>query len=136
MTKDIEGTLDGMRFKDDVQFVGRMEPKTMRDLLASAIALLLVSKLEGFGIPVIEAYSCGVPAIVSNISSLPEVAAGAAIYVDPFSVESIVSAMNKMVNEKGLRQSLVENCHKIADQYSWDKSAERFWDSINRTIHE
>jgi glycosyltransferase involved in cell wall biosynthesis len=73
MTKDIKSTLDEMHFKADVHFVGRMEPERMRDLLASSLALVLVSKLEGFGIPVIEAFSCGIPAIVSNVSSLPEV---------------------------------------------------------------
>ncbi|NJO90898.1 MAG: glycosyltransferase family 4 protein [Chloroflexia bacterium] len=136
MTNDIKGTVDGMIFKDDVHFVGRMEPEMMRVLLASALALVLVSKLEGFGIPVIEAYSCGVPAIISNVSSLPEVGGNAAIYADPFSVESIASAMDRMINEKGLRPSLAKNCQEIANQYSWDKSAERFWDSINRTIYE
>ncbi len=136
MTSDIKSTLEGMHFKDDVHFVGRMEPEAMSELLASARALVLVSKLEGFGIPVIEAYSCGVPAIVSNISSLPEVGGKAAIYADPFSIESISFAMNRMINEKGLRTSLAKNCLGMADQYSWDKSAERFWDSINRTIYE
>ncbi len=133
-TNDIKNTLDDMYFKDDVHFVGRMEPERMRDLLASSLALVLISKLEGFGIPVIEAYSCGIPAIVSNVSSLPEVGGDAAIYADPFSVESISSAMDRMVNEIGLRQSLAENCLKIAGQYSWDKTAEKFWNSIIKTL--
>jgi glycosyltransferase involved in cell wall biosynthesis len=134
MTKDIKHAWESMMFKNDVYFIGRMEPERMRDLLASAIALVLVSKLEGFGIPVIEAYNCGTPAILSNVSSLPEVGANAALYADPFSIESITKAMSKMVNEEGLRDSLAAHCPKIAARYSWDKTAERFWDSITKTI--
>lgn len=123
-----------MQFKEQVHFVGRMEPEKMRDLLASSLALVLVSKLEGFGIPVVEAYSCGVPAIVSNVSSLPEVGGNAAIYADPFSIESIALAMYSLVNEEGVRESLAENCREIAARYSWDKTAERFWECILESL--
>ena len=133
MTGDIKKTWETMKYKDDVHFAGRMSPTEMKSLLASAIALILVSKLEGFGIPVIEAYSCGIPTIVSNVSSLPEVGADAALYADPFSIESIANAMHRMLNEDGLRQNLIKNCAKVTQKYSWDKTAGLFWESILRT---
>ena len=133
-TDDIRKTLAKMHFKNDVQFLGRLEPSEIRNLLASAIALLLVSKFEGFGIPVLEALRCETPVIVSDVASLPEVALDAAIYANPFSPESICDAMIKMLNKKGLREQLIENGKSVCQRYSWDKTSDLFWQSITKTI--
>ncbi len=74
-TGDIEKTLYSMKYKEDVHLLGHLPPATIREILASGIALVLVSKFEGFGIPVIESFACNTPVIVSNVTSLPEVAA-------------------------------------------------------------
>ncbi len=133
-TDDIRRTLASMQFKNDVLFLGRIEPLIIRDLMASAIALVLVSKFEGFGIPVIEALRCNTPAIVSNVTSLPEVAGNSAIYADPFSVDSICNAMLQMVSHPKLREQLIENGRKVSDRFSWEKTSKLFWDSITKTI--
>ncbi len=134
MTKSIKQTWQKLKHKDNIHFVGRLEPKEISKLVASAIALLLVSKLEGFGIPVVEACACRTPVIVSNVSSLPEVAGNAAIYVNPFEVSSISDALYKMANDDELRKKLSENTIEISKKYSWDKSAKLLWNSVLKTV--
>jgi glycosyltransferase involved in cell wall biosynthesis len=129
-TKDIERTLSDMTFKDDVYFFGHLPPHKIREILASAIALILVSKFEGFGIPVIEALKCDTPVIVSNVTSLPEVAGDAGLYADPFSVDSICEAMIQMAENEDLRNELIQNGRKVCERFSWDKTAEALWASI------
>ncbi|MFN8256397.1 MAG: glycosyltransferase family 1 protein [Bacteroidales bacterium] len=133
-TGDIAAALKKMKFKNDVIFTGRMEPLQLKELIGSAIALLLVSKLEGFGIPVIEAYQCQTPVIVSNLSALPEIASDGALYVNPFSVESISLAMCEMYNNNSKRQQLAENGYRIAQKYSWDNTAGLFLKCILKVI--
>jgi len=133
-TGDIKDTLETMKYRDDVLFVGRLEPLEIRNLLSSALALVLVSKFEGFGIPVIEALKCDTPVIVSNVSSLPEIAENAALYASYDSVDSISDAMLKMANNEALREKLIENGRIICQKYSWDKTAALFWESIQKAI--
>jgi len=95
---------------------------------------VLVSKFEGFGIPVIEALRCDTPVIVSNVTSLPEVAGEAGLYADPFSVESICDAMHQMANNEELRKSLIENGRIVCQRFSWEKTAEALWDGIMKVL--
>jgi glycosyltransferase involved in cell wall biosynthesis len=133
-TGDIDRTLLSMKYKDDVHFLGQLLPIEIKDILSSAIALVLVSKFEGFGIPVIEALKCNTPVIVSNVTSLPEIASDAGLYADPFSVESICNAMIQMVNNINLRIELAENGSKVCERFSWDKTAGALWDSILKVV--
>jgi len=123
-----------MRFKDDVVFMGHQAPEKIHRLLAAARALILVSKFEGFGIPVLEAMNCNVPAIVSNQTSLPEVGGDAVLYADPFSVNSISKAMLQMAADDRLRQKLIENGKLQRQKFSWDKTAQNLWQSIEKVV--
>ncbi len=135
-TGDIQETLESMKFKDDVQFLGHLSPSEISKILAAAIALVLVSKFEGFGIPVIEAFKCDIPVIVSNATSLPEVAQNAALYADPFSVNSICDAMSQMANNESIRNDLIEKGRTVSKRFSWDKTAGLLWDSILKTVEK
>ena len=66
-------------------------------LLENAYVLLYPSLYEGFGLPILEAQSFGVPVITSNISSMPEIAGDGALYVDPKLVRSITSDLEKII---------------------------------------
>ncbi len=135
MTKSIKKTWQNLRNKDNIHFTGRLAPDEISELTASAIALVLVSKLEGFGIPVIEAFACKTPVIVSNVSSLPEIAEDAAIYVNPFSVKSIGNAFLKMSNDEQLRKKLADKTLAISKKYSWNKSSKLLWQSILNSLN-
>ncbi len=131
---EIEQTLQSMRHREDVRFTGRIPTQTMRRLLASALALTYVSKFEGFGIPIVEAFACDTPVITSNSSSMPEVAGDAALLVDPFSVQSITEAMLHIANDAALRSRLVEAGRERRRLFTWDKSAQQMWRAIDRTL--
>jgi glycosyltransferase involved in cell wall biosynthesis len=89
----------------------------------SAIAMIYPSFFEGFGIPVLEALWSRVPVITSNVSSLPEAGGGAAICVDPASVEEIASAMKRVCDDKEFAASLPEKGWQHAQRFSQENCA-------------
>jgi len=78
---------------------------------------------EGFGLPPLEAMACGAPVIISNTSSLPEVGGDAALYVDPYSIESIQSAIESLVDDSSLRREMSRKSLTQSRKFSWDKTA-------------
>jgi len=134
-TSDIEMTYEGMRHKEDVIFTGRLDNNELHCVLGAALALTFVPFFEGFGIPVIEAMNSGVPVICSNTTSLPEVGGNAVLYVDPFSLAQIRDAMIRIFQEKELRDSLIEKGFVQREKFSWDKTAELVWGSIQICVN-
>ncbi len=86
---------------------------------------LYPSLRESFGIPMLEAMSCGVPVITSNTSSMPEVGSDAALYIDPFKPEQITEAMKKLLRDESLRSDLINKGFKNALKFSWKAMAEK-----------
>ncbi|HBS85291.1 MAG: glycosyltransferase [Bacteroidetes bacterium GWF2_38_335] len=133
-TTDINSVYNSMKFRNDVIFTGRLSPADLRQVVGSALALTFVPYFEGFGIPIIEAMNCDVPVITSNVTSMPEVAGDAALLTDPFSVDSIRDAMIKMYKDEKLRKTLIEKSIVQRQKFSWDKSAENLWNSVEKTL--
>lgn len=133
-TGDIFETYDSLRFKDDVVFTGRVSTEELRDIFGAALALTFVPFFEGFGIPVVEAMSAGVPVICSNTTSIPEVGGNAVLYADPMKIGQITDAMIQLAGNEELRKSLIEKGFKQKDKFSWDQTAGLLWASINRTL--
>lgn len=96
--------------------------------LASLMAF--PSKYEGFGLPVVEAYACGVPVLTSNNSSLREVAEGAAVLVDPFSVADIARGLAFALTDADNEKHIQNGYEKLAF-YKWDNVAHATLNSIN-----
>ncbi|MFC1612506.1 glycosyltransferase family 4 protein [Patescibacteria group bacterium] len=92
-------------------------------LMAEADIFLYPSLYEGFGIPILEAFSCGTPVITSNRASMPEVAGGAANLVNPESPEEIASAIQQILNNIELKQNLINKGLKRSQAFSWYKCA-------------
>lgn len=105
--------------EDRVKFLGFVPLDDLPSLLSGSIAFVQPSLWEGFGIPVIEAMACGTPAIVSNVSSLPEVAGQAGLLVDPYSINQIEQAIRTIVADKRLRHNLSQKGLKQAKKFSW-----------------
>ncbi|NOX45443.1 MAG: glycosyltransferase family 4 protein [Chlorobi bacterium] len=135
-TDDIKRAYGEMKNKEDVIFSGRLEFAELQRVVAAALALVYVSYFEGFGIPIIEAFYAETPVITSNVTSMPEIAGGAALLVDPFSVESICGQMQRMASDSGLRKSLIEKGRERRKEFTWQKSADRLWRSIEKTIQD
>ena len=138
MFKDarMEQAYASMKHKDRVIFAGRLGQAELRLALGAALALVYVSYFEGFGIPVAEAMRCGVPVVAANATSLPEVAGEAAVYCDPFNVEDITRAMRTIVADEALRARLIAAGLERSQRYTWDRTAEGLWASIEQVMNE
>lgn len=134
-TSDIEKTYHGMRHKEDVIFTGRISSEDLHFVLGAALCLTFVPFFEGFGIPVIEAMSAGVPVICSNTTSLPEVGGDAVLYADPFAMNQIKDAMIRISTESELREKLIKKGFRQKEKFSWDKTAEMVWGSIQISLN-
>lgn len=106
-----------------VKFLSYVPYAELPTLLNQAIALVLPSLWEGFGLPVLEAMACGTPVITSNLSSLPEVAGEAALLVDPYNVSEIANAMQALLTDATLRSQLQQRSRARAQEFSWQKTA-------------
>jgi glycosyltransferase involved in cell wall biosynthesis len=105
-----------MSLEDEVVFTGYVDRDDVPVFYNAAEMLVFPSICEGFGLPVMEAMACGVPVVTSYGSSLEEAAGGAAILVDPFSVESIADAVEKVIAHPQLAISLREKgLKRVAD---------------------
>jgi glycosyltransferase involved in cell wall biosynthesis len=133
-TGDIYETFDNMHFKSDVVFTGRVSTDDLHDIFGAALALTFVPFFEGFGIPVVEAMSAGVPVICSNTTSIPEVGGNAVVYADPMKIDQITDAMLKLANDKELRKDLIEKGFEQKNKFSWDETAHLLWESVKRTL--
>ncbi len=127
MTAEVKQALRESPFGSDIVFTGRMSDQELQKVMASSLGLVYASLFEGFGIPILEAMHCEVPVIASNTSSMPEVGGEAALYVDPYSVDSIASAMNSLFQDKELRKELIDKARTQRERFQWDKSAKTLW---------
>lgn len=127
-------TYNNMRYKDDVVFTGRVSTPDLHSVLGAAMALTFVPFFEGFGIPVVEAMSAGVPVICSNTTSMPEVGGNAVLYADPVKTEQITEAMLKISENEDLRKSLIEKGFNQKKKFSWDETARLLWMSVERAL--
>lgn len=133
--KELEAVFDGMQYKSDVLFTGRLQQKELNAVVASALASVYISYFEGFGLPILEAWKCGVPVITSSASALPEIAGDAALLVDPFSIEEICAALTRIWNEPTLRNTLITKGHQRLVDFSWSKASKELWEVINKHMH-
>lgn len=134
LTSPMEEQLEKMPNKKDVIFTGRLSPDRLNEVIGSAWAMTFVPYFEGFGIPIVEAMRCDIPVIASKVTSLPEIAGDAAIFASPESPGSIRDAMIRIVREKGLREELIEKGRIRRKLFSWDGTASKLWDSMNKVM--
>ena len=108
--------------KKYIKYLGYVKEDKMPEIYSRATLFVYPSLYEGFGIPPLEAMSCGTPVIASNRFSLPEVCGDAAFYCEP-TVKGIALALNVLINDGNFRKKLVYKGLKHSKKYSWDKSA-------------
>ncbi len=111
------------KIQKDVILTGYVNDSDLPYLMSGAKVFVLPSLYEGFGIPVIEAMACGTPVITSNISSLPEIAGNAAIFVDPYDIDSISKGIYQACYNQNKRRDLIKKGLEHVKKFSWEKSA-------------
>ncbi len=94
-------------------------------LYNSAEALVYCSLYEGFGIPIIDAFASGLPVITSNVSSMREIGGDAAVFADPYSVDSIREKIDVVIFDKDLRNQIIKKGFERSKLFSWKKAAEQ-----------
>ena len=118
--------------ESDIVFTGFMPSKDLPPLCQAADIFVFPSLYEGFGLPILEAMSCGTPVACSNLSSMPEVAGDAAVLFDPHQTESIASAIGSIITGTGLAESLAARGIERAKQFSWSRTAARTLELIRQ----
>jgi glycosyltransferase involved in cell wall biosynthesis len=106
-----------------VHFLGAVPTADLPPLYNASQMLVLPSYYEGFGLPPLEAMSCGVPVIVSDISAFPEVVGDAAIRVAPEDVDGFTVAMWRLLSDAALRADMIDKGRKRARGFSWERAA-------------
>ena len=106
-----------------VHFLGYVAEDALPALYRGAQLFLFPSLFEGFGLPVLEAQSYGVPVMCANNSSLPEIAGAAALLVEPTDVEALADAMLRLSEDEALRQQLIAAGYENVKRFSWEKAA-------------
>src|SRR5687768_14601253 len=116
-------TLDEAGCRDSVVLTGYVPEADLPALYSGALCFIYPSYFEGFGLPPLEAMKCGAPVIVGDQTSLPEVVGDAAVLVDPFEVDSIAAAMQRVIADSDLRARLRVKGLERAKLFDWRETA-------------
>lgn len=111
--------------REQVILPGYVAPEDLPALLSGALAFVLPSWSEGFGLPLLEAMACGAPIICSNAASLPEVAGDAALLFDPADMAALAQAMQRLAYDEALRDDLKQRGMARLQAFSWERCAEQ-----------
>jgi glycosyltransferase involved in cell wall biosynthesis len=109
---------------DHVQWLGYLADPALVEAYQAADLLVLPSRYEGFGLPVLEAMACGTPVVCSDRSSLPEVAGDAALLVDPDDTTALADAIARVLSDAALAADLRQRGLARARAFTWRRTAE------------
>ena len=132
--EEIAKMRESMPFREDVKWAGYLDVDKLAQVIGGAYALVYPSLFEGFGIPILEALQCNVPAIISRTSSMPEVGGDAALLVDPTDHQDIADKMQLLYKDEALRARLVQAAPVQVAKFNWDKTAAKLWDSMMKCL--
>jgi glycosyltransferase involved in cell wall biosynthesis len=132
LSDDVHSLVNQLDLKANTYFLGRVETNDLPYLYNAARCLVHPAFYEGFGLTPLEAMACGTPTIVSNVSSLPEVVADAALLVDPNQDEEITVALWRILTDNALAASLRMKGQQRAASFSWRRAAEQTMDVYRR----
>lgn len=121
--ENIDLIIDKLKIRKFVKVMGYLSDEDLIKEYNQAYLFLMPSLYEGFGLPILEAMSLGVPIVTSNISSLPEIVGDTAILVNPLSVSSIKDGIEKVLFDFELRQSLSKATFERSKLFSWNKAS-------------
>ncbi len=130
----VESTLDRVVVEGRIQRLGYVDEPRRLSLYRAASMLVLPSFDEGFGLPVLEAMTLGVPVVAARRGSLPEVLGGAGILVDPDDHEGLAGAMRRVLTDPAERRRMTEAGLLRARTYSWDVAARRLHEAYTAAL--
>jgi glycosyltransferase involved in cell wall biosynthesis len=113
------------RCANRIAFAGLPDDRSLADLYRGALALAMPSTFEGYGLPAVEAMACGTPALVSKAGGLAEACGNAGLFIEPERVDSIAAGIERIVEDRDLRNRLEEEGLVWAANFPWSNSASR-----------
>ncbi|MEO8098832.1 MAG: glycosyltransferase family 1 protein [Acidobacteriota bacterium] len=119
--------VDASSRASDIEVRGYVSDQELESLYTRAAIFAFPSLDEGFGMPVLDAMARGVPVVTANRSAMPEVAGGAAVLVDPESVEAIAHALRSLAIDEASRENLAQRGRARALQFPWDAAVRNTW---------
>jgi len=122
-SEDIATFVEDLGIKNDVVFLGFVTNDELRAFYNLAEVFVFPSFYEGFGYPIVEAFSCGAAVVTSNVSSCPELAGDAALTVDPNSSQEIAEAVARIIQDSGLKADLKQKALRRAQEFDNLKTA-------------
>jgi glycosyltransferase involved in cell wall biosynthesis len=120
---DVNQLVAREKLEKHAKVLGRINDQELHLLYRDAEFLAMPSLYEGFGLPILEAYSVGTPVLTSNAPAMNEIAEQAGILVNPLSVHSITQGLQRLMESKKLRAELASQALSVTTQYSWENSA-------------
>lgn len=134
MNSDIQQRITELGLNKDIHFAGFIDAADISAVYSGATVFVYPSLYEGFGLPILEAMSCGTPVISSNTSSMPEVAGDAALLVEPTRSEELSFALLKLLESESLQQELKQKGLLQASLFSWEKCARKTLDVYHNAL--
>jgi glycosyltransferase involved in cell wall biosynthesis len=117
-----------------VHLAGFVADSALPALYSGALALVCVSVYEGFGLPALEAMACGTPVVAADNTSLPEVVGDGGLLVNPFDVEEIAIAIERILRDTEIRQALGARAAHQSQQFSWERTARSTWKLLEKEM--
>lgn len=131
--ENVERMIERRRLREWVRRPGYLTDIEIRALYGAASALVFPSLGEGFGLPLLEAMACGLPAAVSGVSALPEIGGDAAAYFRPDDPEDIARTVQELLDDEPRREDLIRHGRERAGRFRWRKTAEATLDFYRTT---
>ncbi len=126
-------TIERLNLQKDVLVVGYVAEQDKPILYKMAEMFVFASLYEGFGMPVLESMAAGTPVITSNISSMPEVAGEGAVLVDPYSVQSITHAMDRVLNSDATFRDKLQSAARVqVERFTWENTCDKIEELYER----
>ncbi len=123
LSEDAFALVEQLKLEKYVHFVGRVSSEDLLYLYNAAELMAHPAFYEGFGLPPLEAMACGLPVIVSNVASLPEVVGDAGLLIDPNNVDELTVSMWRVLNDPEARREMREKGLRQAARFSWERAA-------------
>jgi len=133
---DLEKEVKENKLEGKIILTDTLSREEIAALYKKTIALTFPSFYEGFGLPILEAQSLGIPVLTSSVASIPETAGNSVLYVDPYNVEDIARGIEKIAFDENLRRDLIEKGYENIKRFSWQKTAQETLKVLKEAYYE
>jgi glycosyltransferase involved in cell wall biosynthesis len=134
-SKTVFDALGRHKYREDIKVIGFVPRSELPALYSMSLGLVYPSLYEGFGLPVLEAMSCGTPCLLANTSSLPEVGGQAALYFEPGDVTTMAGLMSRLADDKALRDRMSAESLSRSHNFSWKAYVFQFQEALNKSVN-